>query len=1324
MRATAKTFIVGVSCAALTAASTLWAGPLPVATTFLMESAAIGQLDEGGQSEQRREADRWLREARQAMKDGEFDAAEQFIRRAEQTNVRYDALFARFVDTPAKARHDLDRMRADRKSSSFQPPADPYGAAAQAGNAEVSEPRVSRFPSADEPADVAAPAADRNSSFSGASLPPSSVSSGTGVGDGSRRLLEARRALARGDLRAAVELTAQARSLNENYPLHADSPTKVEALLQRAQQFSSTSPAQASDPAFARSQAQFLMDQAEGMLQYNEFEQARQIAERAQQLPAQYQPFERTPDQLLQRIASQRKAQGGPVAEATEPTAFPGDPVDGPVATPLHPLKAEVLRLLATAQAALDRGDLSEAKFLAEEAQSIPVPDSAYAAEEPRPWQLMLKINQAMTRRSPVVAAAGTEETSPVGSFPVQQGLYDPTTDHSQVVPAQSQQEAVAPSRLPTPTAAPLSEGDRLYELGLRALEQRDRDTALRHFTQAWQYEQDLDPLVRQQLKDKLTLLRQAATAPAASDESSRLEAVDAKQQLVRQKIYREITSEQAEAERMASTDPKGAMERLQKLRDRVRESEVEPAAQKQMLTLVDRSIDDLQQYIEQNRADIELNEQNAAVREEIDRGRMQEADIQNEIARLVEQFEQLLDERRYAEAEVIAKQAHELDPQNPTVQNLVWKSHFVRGFQEQFSIGEAKEDGFLRAMNNVDRASEPFDDSNPLVFDIKRWKELTPYRRKMMERENNRLSPAELEIQQSLQTHVDVDFQEQPLAEVMQMLGAVAGVNVYLDPQGLAAEGVTSDTPVTIRLSEPISLRSALSLILEPLHLSYVIQHEVLRVTSEQTRDADVYVRTYNVADLVIPIPNFAPGYNVGLPGALREAHNAIGYGGGPAGPSGMGPLTVAANEGSPAAAANASVLAQMGASGMLNGLGSRPQPAGSGPGGMASGGQAEFDHLIELITTTISPQSWDEVGGPGSVREFHTNLSLVISQTQEVHEEIADLLDQLRRLQDLQVTIEVRFITLSDNFFERIGVDFDFDIDDNVNLSQTQLAQLDDQGPSVTIGLDRLGNPTADLDLSFEQDSFTPTVPTIAGFDPQSAANFGFAILSDIEVFFLLSAAQGDQRSNVLQAPKITLFNGQLSSVSDVSQRPFVTSVIPVVGDFAAAHQPVIVVLSEGTSLSVQAVVSSDRRFVRLTLVPFFSSIGNVETFQFHGKTTSDTGTNIVDPDGKPTGVDNAVTSREGTTVQLPTFSFTSVSTTVSVPDGGTILLGGIKRLTENRNERGVPILSKLPYINRLFKNVGISRTSTSLMMMVTPRIIIQEEEEERLFGIEPGL
>ena len=84
------------------------------------------------------------------------------------------------------------------------------------------------------------------------------------------------------------------------------------------------------------------------------------------------------------------------------------------------------------------------------------------------------------------------------------------------------------------------------------------------------------------------------------------------------------------------------------------------------------------------------------------------------------------------------------------------------------------------------------------------------------------------------------------------------------------------------------------------------------------------------------------------------------------------------------------------------------------------------------------------------------------------------------------------------------------------------------------------------------------------------------------------------------------------------------------------------------------------------------------------------------------------------QGTTIQEPITSSFSVYTTVNVPDGGTALLGGIKRLSEGRNEGGVPILSKIPYLKRLFSNSAIGRETTSMLMTVTPRIIIQEEEE----------
>ena len=66
--------------------------------------------------------------------------------------------------------------------------------------------------------------------------------------------------------------------------------------------------------------------------------------------------------------------------------------------------------------------------------------------------------------------------------------------------------------------------------------------------------------------------------------------------------------------------------------------------------------------------------------------------------------------------------------------------------------------------------------------------------------------------------------------------------------------------------------------------------------------------------------------------------------------------------------------------------------------------------------------------------------------------------------------------------------------------------------------------------------------------------------------------------------------------------------------------------------------------------------------------------------------------------------------------VPDSGTVLLGGIKRRI-GINAKGLPLLGKFPYANRLFRNGRFDGEVDYLMLMVTPSLIIQEEEEELL-------
>ncbi len=61
------------------------------------------------------------------------------------------------------------------------------------------------------------------------------------------------------------------------------------------------------------------------------------------------------------------------------------------------------------------------------------------------------------------------------------------------------------------------------------------------------------------------------------------------------------------------------------------------------------------------------------------------------------------------------------------------------------------------------------------------------------------------------------------------------------------------------------------------------------------------------------------------------------------------------------------------------------------------------DFDPLVDLIETIVAPQTWDTVGGPGSSVALPPGL-LVFSQTVEVHDEIAALLDVLRKAREMK--------------------------------------------------------------------------------------------------------------------------------------------------------------------------------------------------------------------------------------------------------------------------------------------------------------------------------
>ena len=1149
------------------------------------------------------------------------------------------------------------------------------------------------------------------------------------VNTAKQSLLAARQKIARGMLEEAQGIADTASQLKIDWSKIGDSPTTVKGLIQRQTELAGM--AQNQHPKYNELAATFLLKQAHTLIVYGDNATAKSLIDQAKMFPVEFNAETGDPAQLLALIDSSK-------AKSTD-------------------AKAEVMKLMSMAQLAVDKEEWNKANELVQKAKSFNVPDSAFAENETRPWQLELsKIKPALnrirntaqlTQDSNVVPSSFTEDAP----SKVVNADYDSSKDATRNVQVAATMKDSGNDNSFSP--AP-SRGMELYRSGMTALQNSDPQQARDYFEMAWKFQDQLDSATRQSIQDQLAKMVTPPAAPATNNFkiSDGVRTASAQTPVGQDPanvelsaptdattLFRELQSqmfrERAAAERMLADSPRKSLEKMVAFRSRIDASSLDVNSKRPLLTIIDRDIDEMQTYIEQNLSEIMVREENEASRDKLKRREQRRMDVETQLKSLSQDFNRLLEEEQWMQAVAVARQARDLAPNEQVTTLMMEKANFALNVARNEAVKSDKESLFLSEMHAVDVASTPFDSTRPLQYaNTEEYKKRREWRNERIERARYD-SESERRIWNLLNNQqVQGDFRG-TLNEAVDQLAAQSGVNMVFDYNALSSAQVPMDRPVNVNLSNPISLKNALKTILGTQGLTFVVQDEVIKVTTPEAEKSELKVKTYYVGDLVVPINSFNSSTNMDF---LQPNQNFNGrpYGNQLVNNNGAG-QSMASMIAQQQAGQPVGFMGQQlpdnnpfaqnrmfgGNNGTYGGNGiNSGQPYGQynvvGPNRLGGISIQDFTQLINLIQTTIDPDGWDTTNGDGTIQPYVSNLSLVVSQTQEVQDQIQDLLLKLRELNDVQIVVEVRFITLADNFFERVGVDFNFNINDNSDIDSNNIP--DEVRQSTVLGLNSLGTFNVDsLDIPFTQDSFTSAVPIFGGFDVGSAANFGFAILSDIEVFLLIQASKGDSRTNVTQAPTVTMFNGQGATVTDISQTPFVTSVTPVVGDFAVAHQPVITLLPEGVSMNVQAVVSSDRRFVRMTLVPFFSQIENVQTFTFTGsQTTRVSSDNFLSDfldalDGTandtPTNQD-LDTITEGVTLQQPTIASTNVSTVVSVPDGGTILMGGIKRLSEQRVERGVPFLSSIPYVQRLFKNVGLGRETSNLMMMVTPRIIIQ--------------
>jgi len=667
-----------------------------------------------------------------------------------------------------------------------------------------------------------------------------------------------------------------------------------------------------------------------------------------------------------------------------------------------------------------------------------------------------------------------------------------------------------------------------------------------------------------------------------------------------------------------------------------------------------------------------------------------------NKVAQLWDQIGKLRRSMQFAEAIAEIDTLLKIDPQNDRAR--VWREDllYLEAQERQVSTRDARQTGTVEALVDVEEAAtHPGEKIHGVTEylrypDAKTWKELTEVRR-AFELEGKAEPKAVADTRARLSEEIDLDFEKTSLDNVLKFISDFKkGLNIVVDPDVVGKEGIDLSTRLVDLKVKQMSVESVLGLILGA-DLGYRVEAGYILVTTRDKLQQNLPVVTYPVHDLVASIPDFAgQAPRISIVDVTNAAASSSGGGGG-------------------------------------------GQFFGAGGTATQDQGAVGVDELKQIITRTVSYNSdpnvaaWSEEGGPAAIE--YLNGLLIVSQTRRGHAKLADLLEQLRRERAIMISIESRFVTVTDDFLQDITLDVDVTI-----LGSDRFAQSNN--PIYSSGTQTINQPVLLPDGTQAMDTtVTPAVPIYAdqtysvprtsspvsiastgsngegtsklldlagtAFSNFDANEGGMAVsgtfLDDVQVGFLLRAIQADKRSTTLFAPRLTLYNGQRSYISVSYVRTYIADLEPVVAEAAVGWDPTTSSIPTGSTLDVKATVSADRRYVQMDLMPQVAGVATFRQVPIQAATPS-------------SGIATAY-------LELPEVSIQELKTTVRVPDGGTLLLGGSKKYLDEDVETGVPVLSKVPILKRLFNNRAGVRHSENLLILIRPKIIIQAEAEKKL-------
>jgi beta-lactamase regulating signal transducer with metallopeptidase domain/type II secretory pathway component GspD/PulD (secretin) len=305
----------------------------------------------------------------------------------------------------------------------------------------------------------------------------------------------------------------------------------------------------------------------------------------------------------------------------------------------------------------------------------------------------------------------------------------------------------------------------------------------------------------------------------------------------------------------------------------------------------------------------------------------------------------------------------------------------------------------------------------------------------------------------------------------------------------------------------------------------------------------------------------------------------------------------------------------------------------------------------LLTQLVQSSAPGPWEKEGDSGGRAVNWDDGKLVVRQTDDGHQRIDEQLAVLREHGYAQIVVEVRIITGPAAVLNAKGVGWRMiggrhGDEPLPNERKPRPTQLQPAGTAMV----RL------VDEGSGQPELSGTAVSVVEKNVPAMQE----IIGEREAMDLLEAAQRHPKTNVLQAPKVTLFNGQSARIEDSVQRPFVVGVTPVEAGDSKALKPMVRVFSEGTSIRLRPVAQKDGP-IRLDFDLELSQIFDVETAEF------------------PTGP-----GKEPITVQIPEVATTLLSTTVEMIAEQTLVLSVPKTGNGKKEQQPMCVLVKVRQLN----------------------------------------